>query len=569
MMQKIQQIEQFLINYHQQNRKGASAQIVAQSLHVDRSTASRYLNQLVQQNRAQKIVGRPVRYIPIAIYEKSNDITKYFPTLIGIEGSLKQIAKEALAACMYPPRGLPILLTGETGVGKSYFAKALDQAIRSFRPSTDSPFISFNCAEYAHNPELLMAHLFGVKKGAFTGAMEDKMGLVERANQGILFLDEIHRLPPAGQEMLFHLIDQGIYRRLGEADVERKAEFLLIGATTESPEQVLLPTLFRRFSVKLTIPPMRERSREERSKYLQYFLAKEEEKISRPISLSAQAQTLFLDYECPGNLGQFKSDIQLACAHAYLRQYHSSDSGIRVEGNDLPTTLKMKIKMNRPRLIVIICHKGEDTALSIKNWVMEHLPEEDQDVQISILEVDQTEFITSLLQPFHQKYHLIAVISTIMFHVDGIFFLSALELYQPYGLKRLRERLYATRTKRDGPDDEHIFETIYHGIIETVTHFNPKRFIDLLKKESVPLREAFHWEPDKEIGIWMHVGIYTDQLLKKQSSQKQETNKPAHKSNEEVSKEIQLWEQLLHELEKTFHVRYPSSTAEDLARLSQ
>ena len=566
-MHKIEQIEQLLASYCQKHPDGVTAKMIADCLNLDRSTASRYLNQLVQQNRAQKRVGRPVRYLPTE--EPQKDISQYFPNLIGIDGSLKQIAKEALAACMYPPKGLPILLTGETGVGKSYFAKALDQAIRSFRPTTPSPFISFNCAEYAHNPELLMAQLFGVKKGAFTGASQDKMGLVERANQGILFLDEIHRLPPAGQEMLFHLIDQGIYRRLGESDIERKSEFVLIGATTEKPEQTLLPTLYRRFSVKLNIPPMRERPRSEREKYLHYFLAKEEKKIERSISLSAQAHSLFLEYECPGNLGQFQSDIQLACAHAYLRQYDVKNGKIKIERDDLPATLKKKTSINRSRMIAILHRNEKELAISLQNYLNEHLSEQDRDIQIQILELNSNEEVTSLLKALEQEHHLIAVIGTFLLQLDHIFFLTALEIYQPYGLKRLQEQIIATRNIPTVLNEENIFTPVYQGMVETVTHFNPKRFITVLKNKSSLFREAFQWEPDKEIGIWMHLGIYTDQLLKKQTSEQPALTRSTSNDQELPLTDIQLWEQLLKQLEETFHVNYPPSTAIDLARLSR
>jgi Sigma-54 interaction domain. len=67
----------------------------------------------------------------------------------------------------------------------------------------ESPFIVFNCADYADNPQLLMSQLFGYVKGAFTGAESSKAGLVEKADGGILFLDEVHRLPSEGQEILF------------------------------------------------------------------------------------------------------------------------------------------------------------------------------------------------------------------------------------------------------------------------------------------------------------------------------------------------------------------------------
>jgi len=67
--------------------------------------------------------------------------------------------------------------------------------------SEDAPFVVFNCADYCNNPQLLLSHIFGHIKGSFTGAEKEKEGIVEKADGGILFLDEIHRLPPEGQEM--------------------------------------------------------------------------------------------------------------------------------------------------------------------------------------------------------------------------------------------------------------------------------------------------------------------------------------------------------------------------------
>ncbi len=82
--------------------------------------------------------------------------------------------------------------------------------------SNDAPFESFNCADYYHNPQLLLAQLFGYIEGAYTGANVGKAGLVEKADGGILLLDEIHRLTPEGQEMLFYFIDHGRFNRLGK-----------------------------------------------------------------------------------------------------------------------------------------------------------------------------------------------------------------------------------------------------------------------------------------------------------------------------------------------------------------
>ena len=82
--------------------------------------------------------------------------------------------------------------------------------------------------------------MFGYVKGAFTGATEEHEGVLDRAQGGILFLDEIHRLPPTGQELLFILIDKGFYRRLGETKTEHKSNVMIIGATSEKCRQFII-----------------------------------------------------------------------------------------------------------------------------------------------------------------------------------------------------------------------------------------------------------------------------------------------------------------------------------------
>ena len=138
-----------------------------------------------------------------------------------MDGSLK-IAIEQAKRLSYPPKGLNTLLVGPTGVGKTTFAEMMyNYGVHSGRMNSDAKFNIFNCSEYADNPQLLLSQLFGHAKGSFTGADKDKSGLIEKTNGGILLLDEIHRLPPEGQEMLFLLMDKGVYRRLGET-VKRK-----------------------------------------------------------------------------------------------------------------------------------------------------------------------------------------------------------------------------------------------------------------------------------------------------------------------------------------------------------
>ncbi|MCJ0576921.1 sigma 54-interacting transcriptional regulator, partial [Enterococcus cecorum] len=137
----------------------------------------------------------------------------------GSDISLKDSINKAKAALFYPGNGLPILITGKTGVGKTYFVeKMYEYALKKEVISENAPFITFNCADYADNQQLLLSQLFGYKKGSFTGAESDKDGIVQAADNGFLFLDEVHRLSSKGQEMLFYLMDKGEYKRLGETN---------------------------------------------------------------------------------------------------------------------------------------------------------------------------------------------------------------------------------------------------------------------------------------------------------------------------------------------------------------
>ncbi|RYG73715.1 sigma-54-dependent transcriptional regulator [Lentibacillus lipolyticus] len=326
-----------LMDIYDQLRKngngGATAAEIGEQLQIDRTTASRYLNDLVKANHIEKIAGKPVRYaVHVSAQQKAPDTN-----VIGSGESLQPILETGMAAFLYPSRPLPILLTGETGTGKSYLAEKLSNlTIANSETYENMPFIAFNCADYAQNPELLVGQIFGIKKGAFTGATEDKMGLVEQADGGILFLDEIHRLPPSGQEMLFYLIDKGIYHRLGEATQEREASIALIGATTEDSETHLLPTLLRRFSVKLNVPSLRERTDKEREALIDHFLSDEAAKMNATLSIEEDCREAFLGYDCPGNIGQLKSDIQIACARAYLRYLNKQETKVLVKLEDFP-----------------------------------------------------------------------------------------------------------------------------------------------------------------------------------------------------------------------------------------
>lgn len=278
--------------------------------------------------------------------EKEND----FEMLIGYKGSLKEKVNLSKSAIVYPPNGLHTMIYGETGVGKSELANCMYKyAVRTGIKEKESPFIVFNCADYAENPNMLMSQLFGSIKGAYTGASENREGLVEKADGGVLFLDEIHRLPASGQEILFSLIDRGEFRRLGETNNTRKANVLIIAATTEDPDSNLLDTFRRRIPMVITLPNLDSRPKLERYDIIIKFFEREAIRINKNIIITKEVLYGFMNYKCKSNIGQLKSDIQVSCARAFSKNPDSSDKLI-IDVDSLRTYIKESIKDNEDNL---------------------------------------------------------------------------------------------------------------------------------------------------------------------------------------------------------------------------
>lgn len=271
-----------------------------------------------------------------------------FQELIGSEGSLKTAIEQAKSAVLYPPNGLPMLITGESGVGKSLFSQKVFEYAKFRKVIKDkSEFVVFNCADYADNPQLLLSILFGYKKGAFTGAEQDTEGLIEKANGGLLFLDEIHRLPPKGQEILFSILDNGKYRRLGESTSERKVNIMLIGATTENIEESLLLTFRRRIPMMIHLPSLEERDLSEKIQLIDNIFQQECNRINSKIFLDKRVVEVLLIERFSGNIGQLRSKILVICARAFLKYINSQDNNnddhiVTIDVNEI-----MRMKVSR------------------------------------------------------------------------------------------------------------------------------------------------------------------------------------------------------------------------------
>ncbi len=332
----------------QEAKEPLSALVIAEQLELERSNVSRHLSELFKEKKIERIDGRPVLYtVTRTKKEPKNMNLVSFDNLVGKDESLKLSIQQAKAAMLYPPRGLHTILFGESGTGKSLFAECMYEfGLSSESMEKDAPFISFNCADYAQTPQLLFSHIFGVKKGAFTGADADSPGLIAKADGGILFLDEIHRLPPEGQEMLFTFIDKGTYRPLGESSKTYSASVQIIGATTESTD-IFLATFNRRIPMSITLPSLDIRTLDERFEIITLFLTQEAGRLNNRIVVDRDVILAFMLYSTEGNIGQVKRDLKLICAKAFLHYRTNNTDHLSVGVNDLPLQVQkglLKIK---------------------------------------------------------------------------------------------------------------------------------------------------------------------------------------------------------------------------------
>lgn len=361
-MLRIERVEQYVREQSTQAPStGITAAEVAQALGIWRSDASSFLNQLEKKGVLSRSQSRPVRFFLSSAPVESGRVPltdsgrSIFPNIIGSNGSLRLQSQLALSAALYPPSGLHTLIVGETGVGKSLMAEEIWRCILRHRKlqEADCPFVVFNCAEYAENPQLLLSQLFGYEKGAFTGADRTRDGLIEHARGGVLFLDEMHRLPATGQEMFFTVIDKGIYRRLGSSQ-EHPIQLMIIGATTEDPEGSFLTTFRRRFPMLIQIPNLRERPFRERIQLVELFLLQESRRLGLPIRVNRDALKRMAAYQGEGNIGELKNMLQICCAKAY---------SLNLEECCYSAALSHPIEIgvaSLPRQMISNFHGGED-----------------------------------------------------------------------------------------------------------------------------------------------------------------------------------------------------------------
>lgn len=261
---------------------------------------------------AFEVVRRLERSVPLAVGSnsvgsRSEEETSTIPGIPGFIGTAPSIQRMYSILRLVAPRDTTVLVTGESGTGKDIVARALHQ----LGPRRGKPFVVINCAAI---PEaLLEAELFGYVKGAFTGAVQSRIGRIHAAQEGTLFLDEIGELPLGLQSKLLRFLEQGEVQRLGCTDTFR-VDVRVIAATNSNLRKLVQDggfraDLFYRLSIfPIDLAPLRERM-EDLGSLAQSFLAKF---CPQQVSLSREALELLEQHSWPGNVRELRNVMERA-----------------------------------------------------------------------------------------------------------------------------------------------------------------------------------------------------------------------------------------------------------------
>jgi len=232
--------------------------------------------------------------------------------LVGTSPAMAEVFRLMDSAAASP---VTVLIEGETGTGKELVARGIHEA--SARAT--EPFIAVNCA--ALSETLLESELFGHRKGAFTGALQDRTGLFEAASGGTVFLDEVGEMPPPMQAKLLRVLQEGEVTRVGDNHPKRVDVRVIAATNRELASEVAKKTfredLFYRLGVfPIRLPPLRERG-DDVLLLVDHFLAQAAKRHGKPVpAVQRAARDLLIRHSWPGNVRELQNEIERALALA-------------------------------------------------------------------------------------------------------------------------------------------------------------------------------------------------------------------------------------------------------------
>jgi transcriptional regulator with GAF, ATPase, and Fis domain len=250
----------------------------------------------------------------VAAEQQRLPVALEWPDLLGISPGMQAVRETIERAATAP---FAVLIEGESGVGKEVVARALHR--RSLR--RDRPWYVLNCA--AIPDDLVESELFGHARGAFTGALADRIGAFEAAHTGTLFLDEVGELSLRAQAKLLRAIQEGEIRRVGDNAV-RRIDVRLIAATNRNLSSEVeagrfrLDLLYRLDVVRIVVPPLRER-REDVPVLVDRFWRDARERVSSRAALGGSAVAALARYDWPGNVRELQNVLSAVAVRCPAR----------------------------------------------------------------------------------------------------------------------------------------------------------------------------------------------------------------------------------------------------------
>jgi transcriptional regulator with GAF, ATPase, and Fis domain len=231
-----------------------------------------------------------------------------FEQIIGTSSALESVLEQVERVA---PTQATVLIQGETGTGKELIARAL----HNLSPRCGRAFVKVNCA--AIPLDLLESELFGHEKGAFTGAIAQKIGRFEAADRGTLFLDEVGDIPPALQPKLLRVLQEQEFERLGSTHTHH-VDVRLVAATNRDLAEMVRRSEFRvdlyyRFNVfPIQLPPLRER-REDIPALVTHYVQRFSRRVGKRVEfVPPPTMSAFVSYDWPGNIRELENLIERA-----------------------------------------------------------------------------------------------------------------------------------------------------------------------------------------------------------------------------------------------------------------
>lgn len=390
-------------NFNIRDFRRHTANDISEALNISRNLASQYLNELVKEKRVIKVNSRPVYFFHKKNVERSTQTvfdvcvfssreefvikclekeTKHdFQKVIGFYLSLSSCVEQLKAAVQYPPHGLPVLLYGANGTGKSFLSRMMFEYGKNEKViGKDKLYLAVDCTEYKKDPETFARNLCGTAENP---------GWLGKANGGMLFFDEADALAPSSQELLFGYLSTGQYRPAGASERNFSSTVRLVFASSRPPEEVLMKALARRIPISIQLPSLNERTADEKEEMLVAFLKAEGRRMGVDVAISSKAFRCMLEYPYENNIDELKACVTSCCASAYLEK---DPEGIAIHMYHLPDYMLFGLKLEQEREEERLIHLNQysrDTSWSQGTQYFQLILDGFQDFENNCLSFDE------------------------------------------------------------------------------------------------------------------------------------------------------------------------------------